>query len=568
MGVALRASPSFRRGAPRAGPPALYLLVSFLYFGLPVVTHPGRSYVGSGIDPEIFIWSFAWWPHALIHGLDPFHTSELWVPDTYNLAWTTSVPGLAVLFAPVTLLAGPVAAYNLAALLMPALDAWSAYLLCRHLAGKTWPALVGGYLFGFSAYILGEQEGHLHLTAVFCVPLAVLVVVRYVEGTLGPGALALRLGLLLGVQLWFSTEVFFSLSCALVLALVLGFAVASGRRRRISAILPALAAAYALAAALASPLLVAMLEHFQSGSINFPKDFPTDLLNPLIPTHLVLTSAWWATGIASHFGGNDAENGGYLGLPTLVIVALFVGARRRRPAGRFVALALGLALLAELGTALHVAGHRLVPLPIALLAKAPLFDNLLPSRLALYSSLAAAVTVACWAAQARRRWLAVVLSLLAVVALLPRLGAGYWKRTPIRPVFFTEHLYRSCLAQGASVLVFPFGPRGDSMLWQAESKFWFRLAGGYLSPVKPAAYENDPAFTGLWYGEIPSSGPSEMIGFAQSRGVTTILVDEHDDGGWSTFFGETLHPRQVGGVLLFPLVTGTAEASAACRAPA
>jgi hypothetical protein len=76
---------------------------------VPLLPHPGRAYVGSGADPQIFIWMFAWWPHALLHGLDPFRTNAIWAPDTYNLAWTTSVPGLAVIFAPATLAFGPVA---------------------------------------------------------------------------------------------------------------------------------------------------------------------------------------------------------------------------------------------------------------------------------------------------------------------------------------------------------------------------------------------------------------------------------------------------------------------------
>ena len=38
---------------------------------------------------------------------------------------------------------------------MPAVSAWAAFLLCRHLAGRFWPSLIGGYLFGFSSYELG-----------------------------------------------------------------------------------------------------------------------------------------------------------------------------------------------------------------------------------------------------------------------------------------------------------------------------------------------------------------------------------------------------------------------------
>ena len=52
--------------------------------------------------------------------------------------------GLAVVLAPVTLLFGPVVAYNLAAVLLPALAAWTAFLLCQHVTGTFWPSVAGG----------------------------------------------------------------------------------------------------------------------------------------------------------------------------------------------------------------------------------------------------------------------------------------------------------------------------------------------------------------------------------------------------------------------------------------
>ena len=102
-----------------------------------------------------------------------------------NLAWATSVPGLALAFSPLTVLFGPIVSFNVAELLMPALAAWTAYLLCRYLFRSFWASLVGGYLFGFSSYVLGQlNEGHMHLTAVFLLPLVALVVVRRLRGEL------------------------------------------------------------------------------------------------------------------------------------------------------------------------------------------------------------------------------------------------------------------------------------------------------------------------------------------------------------------------------------------------
>jgi hypothetical protein len=547
---------------PLALPLALYLVVSILYFGLPVAAHPGRTVIGSGSDPGIFIWMFAWWPHALLHGLDPFKTTEIWTPDTYNLAWTTSVAGLAVLLAPVTLLAGPVASANLAAVLMPALAAWTAYLLCRHLTNQTWPSLVGGYLFGFSSYMLGQEEGHLHMTSVFLVPLAALLVLRYLDGATSARRVAILLGVVLGLQLWFSTEVFVTASLALAVALVLAFAVVPARRQRLRELVGPLAGAYALALVVASPLIIVTLNTFQSGSINRPRDFPADLLNPVVPTHLSLASLVWGKSVASRFVGGDSENGAYLGLPVLIVIVLFAVGRRRTAAARFLIGAFALTVLLALGTQLHVEGGTLVRLPMWVLAKLPVFDNVLPVRLSMYLALCAAVIVALWAATERRRWLAIGLPVLALVAVAPRLGAGHWKETPVNPPFFAD-AYEHCLVSGDTVLALPFGSNGDSMLWQAESGFRFRLAGGYLSPLHPERYEQNAVFPALFLGQVPGNGPDDILAFARSVGATVIVVAQRGDPGWARFLTPAIRPRRVGGVVAFPLVPGP-EGSAAC----
>ena len=130
------------------------------------------------------------------------------------------MPGLALVFAPLTFLVGPVAAYNVAAVLMPALAAWTAFLLCRYLTGAVVPSLVGGYVFGFSSYEIEHAgRGHLNLTSIFLVPLAALVVLRYLDGRIGERGVVVRLAPLVAFQLLISTEVALTFTLALALAL-------------------------------------------------------------------------------------------------------------------------------------------------------------------------------------------------------------------------------------------------------------------------------------------------------------------------------------------------------------
>jgi hypothetical protein len=543
----------------------VYVAISFLYFGLPVASHPGRYVIGAGVDPEIFIWSLAWWPHAILDGVNPFVTHVIWAPDGVNLAWATSVPGLALAFAPLTLLAGPVVSYNVAAVLLPALAAWTAFLLCRRVTGKVVPSFVGGYLFGFSSYMLGQQEGHLHMTSVFLVPLVALFVLRFLDGELDAQGLALRLGAVLAVQISFSTELFFTLTLALVAALAIGLAVDPARRTRLRSLPRPLLGAYVLATALASPLLYYALTGFESGSINAPKNFPADLLNFVLPTGLVaLSHDWGMTGVVSQFLGNDAEDGAYLGLPMLAIAGLYSWRRWGSPGGRFLVCSLALACFAALGTALHIGGDRIVALPWALLARLPLFNNVLPVRFALYVSLVVAVMVAAWLALPGRLWPRVLLAALAVVAVFPHfgtvpyLGHGYWKVKPDRPAFFTEGLYRQCLRPNENILVFPFSARGHSMLWQAEADFYYRMAEGYISPVVPRSFTVYPGFGQMRDGLV--MGAADLWRLAAAKGITTILIRANDRtpelAAWNAFLPTIARGRVVDGVVLYPLVPG------------
>jgi hypothetical protein len=527
-----------------------YVLLSFFFFGIHLLPHPGRAMLGSGRDPEIFVWSFAWWQHALAAGENPFVSHAVYAPDGIDLAWATAVPGLAIPFAPLTALAGPVASYNVAALLLPALAAWTAFLLCRYITGSLWASLVGGYLFGFSAYVVGQSLGHPHMAAVFLLPLVALAIVRYVRGGLTARGLAWRLALAVAWQLWLSTELFATLTLALVVGISVAFAFFRDERARLHSLLRPLAAAYGLALVLAAPLVVYALTGFRSQSINEPSSFSADLLNVVVPTHVLALTTSGLTRISQHFPGNDAEQGAYLGLPTLAIAAWFAPCARRSAAVRFLLTAFVLAAFVSLGTALHVEGHRKLWLPWSLVARLPVFDNMLPVRFAAYTTLAAAVIVALWTAS-RTGWLRVVLPLLAVAALVPAVWRPDFRSLPQRWPFFTQGLYKLCIPRGENVVIFPYGFRGDSMLWQAESDFWFRMAEGYLTPKPPSPFIDDKLVQKLTF-TYELAGPAQILGFSHRKHVGRVLStvsDQHPSGLVMHRFG----PLQVlGGMMVAP----------------
>src|SRR5439155_4285540 len=127
-------------------------------------------------------------PLGLSHGSSPLHTGYVFAPNGIDLTWSTLIPGPAIVAWPITAVFGTLVSFNILMLVAPALAAWAAYLVCRRITDRFWPAFAGGYLFGFSSYMAGHMESHLNLVLIFPVPLAVYLVVRRVEGSVGPWA--------------------------------------------------------------------------------------------------------------------------------------------------------------------------------------------------------------------------------------------------------------------------------------------------------------------------------------------------------------------------------------------
>ncbi|HEX4521497.1 MAG TPA: hypothetical protein VH063_18125 [Gaiellaceae bacterium] len=526
-----------------------YCLVVFLFFGLPIATHPGRVVVGSDFDPEIFIWFFAWWPHALAHGENPIVTHAVWAPTGYDLAWATAIPVLALAFSPLTALAGPVVTYNVVSILLPALSAWTAFLLCRYLTKRLWPSVAGGYLFGFSTYLLGHEQGHLNLVAVFLVPLVALVVLRYLDGELGRRRLALYLGVLLAAQVGISTEILATLTFALVTACAVAFWLVPARRERLRSLVVPAVGAYGIAALLAAPLVYYTLTDFTSGELGPTAEFVADPVNLVVPTPVTAVGGDAAKSISAHFPPNYLEQTSYIGLPLLAILVLFFVRRRRDPAGRFLLVSFGIVLLAALGSRLHVLGKGIVPLPWTAVARQPVFDNVYTVRLMLYAFLAASVVVALWAASGARRWLRIGLPVLAAVALAPNLGHHHWDEELDVPAFVAGHDYERCLAPNENVLAIPYGFMGNSILWQALSGFRFRLEGGTLGPQRPPF--GGTTGVRLDHDDVRPGDGGTVLQLARQRGVGAILVDPNDPYSWSSVLAGIGKPTAVGGLLLY-----------------
>jgi len=543
---------------------ALYSLLAFLFWGLGPLIEPGRQYVGVFDDPQIPIWSLAWWLHAIEHGANPFYTHEIWAPSGVDLAWVNTVPPVALLFAPLTWLLGPVPAYDVAAVLLPAVSAWTAYVLCRHLTGgRFWASLVGGYLFGFSSYILGHVLGQPQLTAVFAIPLVGLVLARAVEGRYDRRAIVLRLTPLLALQLYLSLEVALTLTLVLGLGLVIGFLLAAPYRQRLVHLLVPVAVSYAVGALLAAPILYYALTSLRITGFTPPGAYTADLLNFFVPTHLEAVGAGWSHALSKHWSGNSTEQGAFVGVPLFVMIVLYARHGWRTLRGRFLLVALAVLTYLSLGPRLRVAGHGILPLPTVLGHEKvtlpvigtkflPLFDNILPVRFLVYASLASAVIVALWMSATRHRVLRWLLPALTVLLLLPNPGAGVWATTYATPPFFTSAAFRGCVAPGEIVLPEPPGQGGQSNLWQVESRYRFRLAGGRLQTSPPSVFLHPDGIAQISVGYLPVRNQPQLLKqYFAAKGVSAVIVDKRQARIWAPSLDKVAKRQDLGGVLFY-----------------
>jgi hypothetical protein len=500
----------------------VYAGLALALFGRDVVAAPAHRVIGDGgADKTLYMWTFVWWPHALGQLRDPLAVDSAWAPVGFDFGWTSGNAGLAVVATPLTASVGPVVTYNALIVLALAVSASAAFMLARRLTRAFLPALLAGYLYGFSSYQLGHVVGHLPLVFVAALPAALHLALRRFEGGLGRCAFVLGLAGLLIAQFLLATEVLFDAALLGAVLGPLGWLVL-GRDRRVVRVALESVAALAVCVVCVSPFL---LHAVLNGAAYVPERSAfaesVDVANVVVPTRLTWLRLPGADDVSSRFTGTTAELGGYLGLPVLAIALLAAAGRTRPRAPRMLGLALALSFALSLGPRVKIAGEVVAPGLWSVIAPLPVAGSALPARLSLFTSLAAALLVALWLAERRSsgRWM---LALIGAVALAPNLGLGLWSANVPRSTFFQQRRYERFLERDDIALVLPYGPAGWSMLWHAESGMAFRLVGGHFGiHVTPREREWADVYEGLGTGHMT---PARLRAFLAAHVVTCVVV--------------------------------------------
>lgn len=475
-------------------PLLIYCVISAIFFGVGVLNHITTVIFGTGADPISVIWVLNWWHYCLTHWIDPFFTNVVWYPYNYHLVQQVMAIGNFFLVSPIVAFFGPVVAYNLTEIFMSAIVGWAAFLLCHHATKSFWPALFGGYFFGFSSYMIGHSLGHTLYITLFPLPLIVLLCVKMYNRAIAPRRFVIFAALLLSLQFYICLEVFATATVFGCLALFLVLVIYKDFDS-FKYLLKYLSLSGLVALVLVTPYLYGFFSQPlpQNG---YPAAFfySNDLLNLIVPGPLKLISNSFTLHIYSHFTGNVSEQNGYIGLPLLFLLVLFAKEFWRERLGKLLILFIIITFITSLGPFLHIDGKAYISMPWRLISHIPLLKHALPGRFALFMSLALSVAMAYWLTNSKKniyyKTAILSLSLLFMLPIFNYKTRG-WAQPLLAPKFITNKMYRKWLKPGDVVVILPYSTEGNSMYWQMRSEMYFKMAGGYLG-YTPLSFANQP----------------------------------------------------------------------------
>jgi hypothetical protein len=511
---------------------AAYLLVGVLAFW-PLYPGISQHLFAYTVDYTQALWFLDWVPHALAHGYNPFFSNAIYVPTGVNLAQNTSTPLLAWITAPLAPFFSPVVRVNLLMVLAMPISATAAFVVLRQ--WRVWgpAAALGGLIYGFSPYMVGQSVAHLNLLFVPLPPFIALTVASILRNEGSSRRLGLQLGLLVAAQYLICPEV---LATVAILTVVAVLCVAIRRRADLGKMVHDASGATGIAVIvscvlLAYPIWMGFLgpQHFTGPPAATTNPYHADLLSFVVPTMDERFSLGMRSLVSGLPGAGPPEAGGFVGIPLLVLTGVLAWWSRRNPRTQLAVVLTIVAALLSLGPHLAVDGHLTgIPLPFLALDHLPLFDAILPSRISLEVDACLAAVIAFGLDDMRRApegsWIrrpgsTVVAAVTLAVLVLTQLPPWPWPYSTQPATALPAPLTRAIPAGDPVALTYPYDDidspyfqANDPMLWQAEDGFGFRLLGGYADHPAPGG--------GPWArpAVMSPSGPQRFLANEEGAG--------------------------------------------------
>jgi hypothetical protein len=476
---------------------ALYLAGALAVTWRLWVSPASRVQVGDPTDVDLFAWFIRYSAESVAHGSLPhLVTTAMNAPRGVNLMWNTSLLLPGVLLTPVTLLAGPQVSLTVLLTLGFAGSAATMFWVLRRWSVSTWPAALGGAVYGFSPAMAASGIGHYHVQFAVLPPLIIDALLRIMTGRGRPVRTGVWLGVLTAVQLFTGEELLLDTAVAgLVIAVVLilvntrevaGRAASAAAGLGSAAVAALVLAGYGLWVQFHGPLT----EHGSPWKVTHFRNRAAAFVTP--GSNLVLHTKADAAAMAAH-PSYVVEYVAYLGWPLLVVLlaaTIRYWADRRI---RVAALSCAVLEIFSLGTVQVVRGVTVPPalLPWSWLRHLPVLSQVLPDRLSILADgLAATVlAVALYLALTRAReagggwWRRAIPVAIAVIAVLPLVPLPYQvTRVGQPPPGYRAAFSRLALPRDARVLVLPvaYGHQSLPLRWYAETGLPGSMNGGYF----------------------------------------------------------------------------------------
>ena len=545
----------------------IYLALALLFFGRGLLGHFSDRFIGREADPSQMMWLLAWWPYALSHHINPFLTNYVWAPVGFNFAWMTSTPLPALLAAPLTASIGLVATYNVLALLSAPAAAICTFALCRRVSDAFWASMLGGFVFGFSSFMLGQMLGHMCLILSFPVPLAAYLIARRLDGGFARRWFVALLTAVLISEFLIDLEMFATAIVVGILGLGMAYRFSSPEiRRRLLKLVPEFSAAVALTAFVVSPYLYYF---FSFGMLRQPlwpsEKFSIDLLNFIVPTPSNLAGnipliAW----VSSNFTGTVMERDGFVALPLILIAIVWARRHWQEPLCKSLVTSTLVVCICTIGPYLQINGLPCLPMPWLAISHLPFLEHALPSRLMVFPPLAIALIVSLWLADPRsRRELKLVAAALTIFLMLPNPSAQFWVTSVDTPQFFTDGSAQRNVSRADTILTLPWGSGGQSMLWQAQCGMCFRNVSGWTGTER-FEVRRWPIVNYFGGSHDLSEPDLQLKAFLANNRITTIIIDDSDPhaGDWNLLVASTgIVAEKISGVSLYRIPAGTLKDS-------
>ncbi|HEX8347268.1 MAG TPA: hypothetical protein VF657_21400 [Actinoplanes sp.] len=493
----------------------------------------GRVSAHLAIDQTWFEWLLSHGAYSVRHLENPLFSMRQNVPDGVNMMANTSVLGVTIPLAPLTILFGPAVTYIIWTIgACTATAATTYWALSRHLVSSRAAAFIGGAFAGFAPGIIHHANGQPNFLSNFLLPIIVVRVMR-----LGVNGRWLRdgivLGLLVAYQVFINEEMLLITAAACGIA-VGGYAVQRRReaRRRARAFLSALGVTALVAGALVAyplwfqfqgPQIFTGLKRFHS--------WGEDLAAYVTPARDTLGG----DGAAELTIGKTEQNSWFGWGLVVLILLLIVALWRRSVAARTATIVALFFAVAALGPEVKLNREVLMPGPWSYIPDdLPVLGLLMPSRLTFVVVGAVVVLLALgWDRYVHRRgssgvrgWLVPAATVVAfAVALTPLIPQPLpMIDTLPPPQFITSGAWRPYVPVGRTIVPVPLPGRGwgpgtgrDTMVWSVATLLEFPIPTGYfIGPDQHGAGKLGPVTTRMQY----------VIGQTAKTGVVPKVTDK------------------------------------------